>query len=43
MRGRPPPQDGAVAEAGGDHSVHVEEWGDLEGTRVDDPSPDSKG
>ena len=34
---------GLVAEASGDHPVHMEAWGYTEGNRVDDTSPNSKG
>ena len=32
-----------MAEAGGDHAVHMEAQEDPEGTWVNDPSPNSKG
>ena len=38
-----PLKAGAVVEYGGYHSVHVATWGDPEGTRVEDLSPNYKG
>ena len=41
MRVRPPPPKAkAVAEAVGDHSVHVAAWGDPDGTNMYDTVTD---